>query len=154
MSKNYTRGRRCSPSVSRHVRMASWALFLPLGLTACGVTDPSSTLPLGAEPLVAPSNYLSWFGETEQCSGLSGQFDRIQFYVVPGVTSFETEIGPTFGLWSRIGGTDRIILAGAQVGEEMVVRHEMLHALIGTKGHPRALFDVQCRLTWKSWAEK
>jgi hypothetical protein len=35
--------------------------------------------------------------------------------------------------------------------DEMVVRHEMLHDLLGRPGHPDPPFGVGCPLTWESW---
>jgi hypothetical protein len=35
--------------------------------------------------------------------------------------------------------------------DEMVVRHEMLHDLIGRPGHPAPPFGVGCPLTWATW---
>lgn len=34
---------------------------------------------------------------------------------------------------------------------EMVVRHEMLHDLIGRPGHPDPPFGSPCPLTWATW---
>ena len=36
------------------------------------------------------------------------------------------------------------VLAGEQVGNGMVVRHEMLHELLGRGDHPAAYFQVRC----------
>jgi hypothetical protein len=33
----------------------------------------------------------------------------------------------------------------------MVVRHEMLHDLIGRSGHPNPPFGEGCPLTWATW---
>jgi hypothetical protein len=35
--------------------------------------------------------------------------------------------------------------------DEMVVRHEMLHDLIGMPGHPAPPFGKGCPLTWATW---
>jgi hypothetical protein len=35
--------------------------------------------------------------------------------------------------------------------DEMVVRHEMLHELIGKPGHPNPPFGQGCPLTWATW---
>jgi hypothetical protein len=35
--------------------------------------------------------------------------------------------------------------------DEMVVRHEMLHDLIGRPGHPAPPFGQGCPLTWETW---
>jgi hypothetical protein len=33
----------------------------------------------------------------------------------------------------------------------MVVRHEMLHDMIGMPGHPAPPFGLGCPLTWDTW---
>jgi hypothetical protein len=35
--------------------------------------------------------------------------------------------------------------------DEMVVRHEMLHDILGRTGHPDPPFGAGCPLTWASW---
>jgi hypothetical protein len=35
-----------------------------------------------------------------------------------------------------------------------VVRHEMLHALLGRQGHPSEYFVTRCGLTWASWGSQ
>jgi hypothetical protein len=35
--------------------------------------------------------------------------------------------------------------------DEMVVRHEMLHDLLGRPGHPDPPFGSGCPLTWATW---
>jgi hypothetical protein len=34
----------------------------------------------------------------------------------------------------------------------MVIRHEMLHSLIGQSGHPAEYFVERCGLTWETWS--
>lgn len=110
-------------------------------------------LPLGAVPLAAPTIYRSWHEKTEDCSGLSGQFTELKWYVVPGVSTFPTARGPQVGLWAEERGQHRIVLAGNYAEHEMVVRHEILHALLDRSGHPPEYFVERCRLTWDSWTE-
>lgn len=54
-------------------------------------------------------------------------------------------------MWIKEGDRSNIVLAGAFQDHEMVVRHEMLHALIGAAGHPQGMFEGACRLTWETW---
>ena len=120
--------------------------------TSCATLAPSlSTLPLGAVAMTAPPVYQEWQRSTESCSGLAGDFSATKFYVVPGVNTFATEEGPKVGLWSREGKANRIVLAGNYAEHEMVVRHEMLHQLLGREGHPPEYFVSRCHLTWESW---
>jgi hypothetical protein len=101
--------------------------------------------------LVAPPQYQSWWAETEACSGLQGAFGRIAWFVVPGVSVFATPQGPEVGRWSRGGDGTEIVIAGEYVGNELVVRHEMLHALLDRRDHPPEYFVDRCHLTWESW---
>ena len=125
--------------------------MLPLGLS-CASTGPSeSLLPIGAVALSAPAVYAEWHQRTQACSGLSGTISSVEFYVVPGVDAFPTKDGPKVGLWTRDGQSSRIVIAGNFVNHEMVVRHEMLHQLLGREGHPDEYFVTRCQLTWDSW---
>src|SRR5213083_1977631 len=40
--------------------------------------------PAGAVPLTPPAVYRVWWTEIERCAGLSGDFDRVEWYQVPG----------------------------------------------------------------------
>jgi len=108
-------------------------------------------MPEGAVPVAAPAVYREWYQRTEACSGRTGNLDAVQFYVVPGVETFETRDGPQVGVWIGEGGSHRIVIAGNYQGHEMVVRHELLHTLLRQTGHPEEYFVTRCRLTWESW---
>lgn len=123
-----------------------------LALSGCAALAPSqAVMPEGAVPVAAPAVYREWFQRTEACSGRSGNLDAVQFYVVPGVETFETRDGPQVGVWIGEGGSHRIVIAGNYQGHEMVVRHELLHTLLRQTGHPEEYFVSRCRLTWESW---
>lgn len=128
------------------------AFTVPILLAACGTTtEPTSELPAGAIAISTSQSYAEWFARTEACSGVTGTLSTIQFFVVPDVTSFSTAAGDKAGMWIKQGDRSTIVLAGAFQEHEMVVRHEMLHALIGVAGHPAGLFEGECRLTWETW---
>ncbi|HET9514345.1 MAG TPA: hypothetical protein VFO95_10510 [Gemmatimonadales bacterium] len=118
----------------------------------CTPTEPSSPLPVGAVAFAPPSGYTVWFDRTEGCAGLSGHMETIQWYVVPEVETFMTDQGEKVGMWARRGDQEVIIIAGNYVNHEMVVRHEMLHSLLGQRGHPVEYFEQKCQLTWETWA--
>src|SRR5881398_372820 len=40
--------------------------------------------PAGAVPFTPPAVYRAWWTEIESCAGLSGDFDRVEWYEVPG----------------------------------------------------------------------
>ncbi len=107
----------------------------------CGF-DPEGDIPL--EP---PAIYREWWAKTQACSGLTGDFDRIRWSIIEG-PSFPCSSGQCAGHWR----TDHhIFLAGDWAMDEMVVRHEMLHDMIGRPGHPTPPFGRGCPLTWETW---
>jgi len=129
-------------------------LSVCLAFTGCDLLTPSDPPPLPANAQVfrAPPDYHKWWGLTERCSRLTGSYDRIRWYVVPDADSFPTADGEKVGYWSRTGDGARIIIAGRYLGSELVVRHEMLHALLNRGGHPAEYFVQRCGLTWESWS--
>jgi hypothetical protein len=115
-------------------------LALPL-LEACDLTGPG--LPAGAEPFVPPAVYQQWWQLTEQCSGSSGSYADASWYLVPGVDKIPLGDGTLVnGRWDASG--NRIILAGDSEFAGDLVRHEMLHALLRSGGHPRNAFIARC----------
>jgi hypothetical protein len=121
-------------------------------IAGCTPTEPSAPLlPDGAIAIDAPLEYAVWFERTERCAGLSGRITAIKFYVIPGVDTFLTDQGQKVGMWTRRGDDHTIIVAGNYRSHEMVVRHEMLHSLIGQSGHPAEYFAERCQLTWETW---
>jgi hypothetical protein len=124
--------------VPRHISLVSFAL---LALAACGF-DPGDD-----SPMTPPAVYRQWWAKTEACSGLSGDFDRVQWSVIPGY-GFKCSSGTCAGHWEP---DHKIYLAQDWTTNEMVVRHEMLHDLVGHRGHPDPPFGSPCPLTWATW---
>ena len=129
-----------------------WLSVAAVAFGGCSSFAPTEAdLPVGAVPMVAPAAYAEWFSRTQACSGLEGQIQQIQWFVVPDANVFETPAGPKVGMWEKTGGVARIIIAGNYAGHEMVVRHEMLHQLLDREGHPAEYFIERCKLTWETW---
>lgn len=124
-----------------------------MGAGCASLTPSESLMPAGAVPVPMTAQYQGWFQTTEQCSGLRGNLASVQFYVVPGVETFATPDGQKVGEWISEGGNHRIIIAGNYQDHEMVVRHELLHALLKQDGHPDEYFVTRCQLTWDSWTQ-
>jgi hypothetical protein len=99
-------------------------------------------LPAGAEALIPPSTYAEWWRATEQCAGRVGALSRVRWFSVPGRTSFAYLDGQYDGYWWD--DVHWIILAGDKVDNGMIVRHEMLHELLGRGDHPPAFFQERC----------
>jgi hypothetical protein len=98
--------------------------------------------------MAPPAVYREWWAKTEACSGLSGDYERVQWSVVPG-HSFPCRSGQCAGHWEP---SHHIYLSADWTTNEMVVRHEMLHDLLNQGGHPDPPFGDPCPLTWASWS--
>jgi hypothetical protein len=99
-------------------------------------------LPPGAESLSPPDTYAEWWRATEECAGRYGDMSRVSWFLVPNHTSFLYGTGKYDGYWW--GGVHWIVLAGEKVTNGMIVRHEMLHELLGRGDHPAAYFQGRC----------
>lgn len=133
----------------RHSR-ASW-LPLVLLVAGCDLLGPAGPLPAEAVAFAVPAQFHDWWARTEACAGRTGRLAGINWYIVPGAAQFLNDGAGQVGRWSRSGAESRIVLAGDFAGDELVVRHEMLHALLGRGDHPSHYFIARCGLTWESW---
>lgn len=122
----------------------AYRLGLLLGLLGCGFE------PTGDQPLDPPAIYREWWAKTEACSGLTGEFTKIDWRVLPG-ERFGCASGTCVGHWQW---HHRIWVVEAYDMHEMVVRHEMLHDLLGSGGHPARFFKTACGLTWDTWTDE
>ena len=86
-----------------------------------------------------PRVYEMWWGLTESCSGVAADFSRVRWYQVPNASQLGD--GPYEGYWSSAG--NRIVIAGKDLFDGKLVRHEMLHALTGAS-HSHEYFIDQC----------
>jgi hypothetical protein len=126
--------------MSRHLHLR--LLLLAGVLVGCGFDIA------GEARMDPPAVYREWWSKTEACSGLSGDFDRIEWLVVPG-HSFSCASGHCAGHWQS---DHQIYIAADWTMNELVVRHEMLHDLLGRPGHPNPPFGKGCPLTWETWS--
>lgn len=133
------------------IPMPMYCLALLGTLAACEALGPADPLPPTAQEIVPPEAYREWWSRTEACSGRVGNFTRVQWYVVPDAQTFATDAGEKVGLWTHSSAGVRIIIAGNYADNELVVRHEMLHALLDREGHPPEYFQTRCGLTWEAW---
>lgn len=136
-------------------RGGPFLLFGSMLAMGCGTLEPGEpALPPLAVRIEAPAVYQQWFAATASCSGLTGTSQTIEWYVVPDARSFLVDGADRVGMWQRVDGKSQIVIAGAYAEHEMVVRHEILHHLLGTVGHPEDLFAIRCPLTWERWHER
>jgi hypothetical protein len=129
-----------TPRSVRRARAAATAIAV-YSVVACG--SLLYPLPPNAEPFEPPAVYARWWAMTEACSGRSGSMAAVRWYRVPG-REFTFNGRPAGGLWSPWG--KRIALVENVVDDGPRVRHEMLHALLRTGGHPRSQFLGACAL--------
>ena len=79
----------------------------------------------------------------ESCSGLQGSLSALQWYGAPGPLRNPGDGAESVnGYWSA--ASNRIVLDLNDTINGEVVRHEMLHALIRKRGHPRSAFLESC----------
>ncbi len=104
------------------------------------------TAPANGQLISPPPVFSVWWQEVQQCSGLSGDLDRVRWYVVPcepgepGFVCEATADGLCGGEWVAphtilLGGPNKV-LPGGYVEDEWTVKHEMLHDLTGSSEHP------------------
>jgi hypothetical protein len=116
-------------------------LFAALALVGCGFEPTDDT------PFTPPASYRALFDSAEACSGRHGDFRQLRFFTLPG-WSFQSPAGPAAGYTQ---GTT-IWIAENWVNNNMVVKHEMIHAL-GVHHHPYHPFVDPCHATWASYRE-
>jgi hypothetical protein len=116
------------------------AIVLAVAASACGLWR--SMIPPGASQFRAPPVYSRWWSETEACSGLTEDLQAIRWFSVPGVAALHVGEADALAYWNRRSNV--IVVADSQSGNGSIVRHEMLHALLGINGHPRAQFLGRC----------
>jgi hypothetical protein len=135
----YPRLRFCCRYASSYLRSAILALVA--GISCGHLVDPP--LPATAELFVPPSVYARWWTMVEECSGLRGSLENIQWYSAPEqLWNPANSSDPVEGYWSR--ASNRIVLNANDTLDGGTVRHEMLHALVRSGGHPRWAFLQAC----------
>jgi hypothetical protein len=121
-------------------RRLTGAVALAAGLAWSCSNLVDMPLPDGAVPMTMPPQYTLWWKLTERCALRSSDLRRVSWYVVPGADNLGQ--GEFQGMYFPVNR--RIVLAGRHVGDAPLVRHEMLHAILGTSGHPAEDFRRHC----------
>jgi hypothetical protein len=130
-------------ATERNARAAIWIVLLVAGFAlAChDLVDPP--LPPGSQRFAPPDLYQGWWAVTEACSGVQGDFSAIQWYSVPPDANLgSTEGGDIDAYWSS--PSNRIVVRQTYALQGILIRHEMLHALLKSGGHPRLYFLERC----------
>ena len=101
-----------------------------------------------------PPEYAGWWLEVQACSGLIGHLGQVRFLEVVQPVLADGRQFPCGGgqycngMWEA---PHDISLAPRYVHHERLVKHEMLHELVRTPGHP-PVFQT-CDATWGSTFE-
>lgn len=119
------------------------------------VTGCTPFSPEDATRFTPPPQFETWWVEMEQCSGKTGDYSNISWFVVDG-ESFETPDGNSWGWWTTkheiyiarpvYNWTVLPIDSNTTTIYNVVVKHEMLHDLIGHEGHPSIPFQTPCNV--------
>lgn len=128
------------------MRRSSLAAMVAIATVAGGCGDlavVAPDLPPSAEPLSPLAVYDDWWRATQECSGRSGTLARVSWFVVRGSDSFAYRGVRYDGYWWN--GVHWITLAESRVQDPGIVRHEMLHDLLGRGDHPAEFFQQRCR---------
>lgn len=89
----------------------------------------------GALEVTPPVVYVQWYAELENCTGRRGTFDELRWFVVPRWT-----LVPGRHVFGLALPNHRIVLAAGMESQEWLVKHEMLHDLLGDSSHQNPLF--------------
>lgn len=123
---------------------AAFLLALMLDVSCRAATEPS--FPSNAVRFDPPPVYQLWWNVVESCSGAHGDFSSVKFYEEPGQMTATAGSESANAYWFASG--DRIVVGGLNEFDGPVIRHEMLHALLGPNpggnGHPHAYFAQRC----------
>jgi hypothetical protein len=121
---------------------------LAFACAALSCADPTGP-PAHAIRFTPPGWYRALYEHDVRCSGRTRPFDALQWYWVPGA-GFSYDGQRDAGLTESSPG--RIFIAETFLSSPMVLRHEMLHAILRrAKGHPPAYFNVRCPLMWSNY---
>lgn len=111
-------------------------LLLILVLTACStdITGLREAVPYDS-PVLRPL-----WNEVEACSGISGDFNRVAFYLAPnGIKRNGVWVN---ALWEEDG--NRISLTPPFKNDPRTIKHEAMHALLQRADHPPHYFNGVC----------
>lgn len=98
-----------------------------------------------ARAVAAPEAAPTWWAALEECAGRQGTLSSVNWFVIPGY--FVIVEGRAYdGYWLK--ERNAVIFAEAQFEaadrRPHVLRHELLHALLGRGDHPAEYFARRC----------
>ncbi len=140
--------RREGLDLEPHMSRLFFGFLLFLGLGACAAPRAAGAplAPLGRAWAVPTLGlYQEWWDKTVACSGRQGQMSAVSFYAVDAPAGAIELAGETAHAWWVREG-NRIYLPANALGQEWLVRHEMLHALLQRGSHPSEVFVEACHV--------
>jgi hypothetical protein len=94
----------------------------------------------GAVRFSDPSLETTW-RKAEACSGLSGDFAAVKFYIMPHTITYQGQ-SMIHGLWAK--DENAIYMARGYETLPNSVMHEQIHALLKRVDHPMHYFNDVC----------
>jgi len=116
-------------------------LFLAfLAAAGCGsIIGPEYTRPPDAVRMDPPQSYATWYAEAEACARVDGNFEAVRWFEVPGERWWDPlRQQYAIATWRR---PHDIYITTANLDEENVVKHEVIHDLL----QGGATYDVRFR---------
>jgi hypothetical protein len=114
-------------------------LAVAISLVAAACERAPTAPPADALRFDPPEHFRALWAATEQCSGHQRSFDVVRWYEVPDAWQVPNHEGTLVAAFYDLRG-NYIVIAGAYLASDPLVRHEELHAILDRPGHP-AEFD-------------
>lgn len=103
-------------------------------VAACGNPTAPDRVP-GAEPFAPKLSYAEWYADMEACSGVEGDFSRVNWFIVRGVSdwnsTYDGDVVPA-EWWPP----HDIYIAGRMRDDREIISHEILHDILQDPEHP------------------
>jgi hypothetical protein len=138
-------------TVARRLQGPALAILVFSTLAVLGACEnPTGPLPGGAVRFDPPAVYARWWALVEACSGRQSDFNSWTWYRVP-INAWRAAGYQNFAAYTNVLG-HRIVMEEGVESEGVIIRHEMLHALLGpvyasgnsAMEHPPAYFRGRC----------
>ena len=123
-------------------KLVLWLFLFSALLIVNSCTLARAWEPENAEQFVPPDIYLDWWNETQNCTGLRGNFHRIRWFSVPEFFVTNPLTLETGAAWW--GEPHSIWVSSYFMLEERLIRHEMVHDLLGSAGTHDSPFFLSC----------
>ena len=135
-----------NPRIRSRRRLAAITATV-VGLVFIRCSNALVPVPLleGARQFTPEPVFRRWWAQMEVCSGQQSSYDAVTWYVVPGEEPFRVpnHAQPVLGYWDP--ADNRIVLLQFLPDRRApTIRHEALHAITRSLGHPPEYFVDRC----------